>query len=132
MRAQIDQCSKVHGQLTKEAAMGQGFDRHLYGLRHMAKIHGIAEPALYSDQAHKLINHNILSTSTLSSPALMLGGFGPVTHDGYGIGYSIQDEFLGTVFTNYPEHTNGPEFVDCLRESFDEITNIVELSPKTK
>ncbi|XP_037051225.1 carnitine O-palmitoyltransferase 2, mitochondrial [Bradysia coprophila] len=130
LRAQIDQCSKVHGQLTKEAAMGQGFDRHLFGLRHMAKINGIEEPALYSDDAYKIINHNIMSTSTLSSTGLMLGGFGPVTQDGYGIGYSIQDEFLGTVFTNYHEHTNGSEFVDCLRESFDEITNIVKLSSK--
>lgn len=111
--------------------MGQGFDRHLYGLRHMAKVNGIAEPTLYSDESYKIINHNVMSTSTLSSTGLMLGGFGPVTKDGYGIGYSIQDEFLGTVFTNYHEHTNGTEFVDCLRESFDEITNIVKLSPKT-
>lgn len=111
--------------------MGQGFDRHLYGLRHMAQINGISEPKLYSDDAYKTINHNIMSTSTLSSTGLMLGGFGPVTRDGYGIGYSIQDDFLGTVFTNYHEHTNGTEFVDCLRESFDEITNIVKLSPKS-
>lgn len=130
LRAQIDVCSKVHGQLTKEAAMGQGFDRHLYGLRHMAKLNGIAEPSLYEDDAYKFINHNIMSTSTLSSTGLMIGGFGPVTHDGYGIGYSIQDEFLGTVFTNYPKHTNGTDFVGCLRESFDEIKNIVEQSPK--
>ncbi len=61
LRAQIDQCSKVHAQLTKEAAMGQGFDRHLYGLRHMAKINGIA------DDAYKVINHNIMSTSTFAS-----------------------------------------------------------------
>lgn len=111
--------------------MGQGFDRHLYGLRHTAKMNGIAEPALYSDDAYKIINHNIISTSTLSSPGIMLGGFGPVVKDGYGLGYSIQDEFLGTVFTNYHEHTNGSEFVDCLRESFDEITNIVKSTPKT-
>lgn len=130
LRAQIDQCSKVHAQLTKEAAMGQGFDRHLFGLRHMAKVNGLADPALYSDDAYKFINHNILSTSTLSSSGLMLGGFGPVTNAGYGIAYSIQDEFLGTIFTNYHEYTNGTEFVDCLRESFDEITNIVKSSPK--
>ncbi|KAJ6640999.1 Carnitine O-palmitoyltransferase 2, mitochondrial [Pseudolycoriella hygida] len=131
LRSQIDQCSKIHGQLTKEAAMGQGFDRHLFGLRHMARTNGIGEPALYADDAYKTINHNILSTSTLASPALMLGGFGPVVQDGYGIGYSIQDEFLGTVFTNYAKHTNGSEFVDCLREAFNEITNIVQSVPKT-
>lgn len=86
LRAMIDVCSKVHGNLTKEAAMGQGFDRHLYGLRHMAKVHGLPEPALYQDSAFAQINHNIMSTSTLSAPGLYYGAFGPVVKDGFGIG----------------------------------------------
>lgn len=86
MRLLIDECSKKHGELTKEAAMGQGFDRHLFALRHMAKCHGHPIPDLYNDSSYGMINHNVLSTSTLSSPALLAGGFGPVVSDGYGIG----------------------------------------------
>lgn len=86
LRAMIDVCSKVHGILTKEAAMGQGFDRHLFGLKHMANIHNLPIPDLYKDSAFALINYNIMSTSTLSSPGLYAGAFGPVVKDGFGIG----------------------------------------------
>lgn len=110
----IADCSKVHGQLTKEAAMGnrlsflkshktctlrkesfntfpialgQGFDRHLFALKYLAQQQSLPVPALYKDPAYAAINHNILSTSTLGSPAVELGGFAPVVRDGYGLGY---------------------------------------------
>ena len=70
----------VHG-------LGQGFDRHLFALKYLAQQHSLPIPALYQDPAYAAINHNILSTSTLGSPAVELGGFAPVVHDGYGIGY---------------------------------------------
>ncbi|TMW44807.1 hypothetical protein DOY81_010114 [Sarcophaga bullata] len=90
LRYLIDQCSTTHGQLTKEAAMGQGFDRHLFALKHTAVINNKAIPELYNSVAFKRINHNIISTSTLSSDALLAGSFGPVVRDGLGIGYSIK------------------------------------------
>ena len=68
---------------------GQGFDRHLLGLKQIAMEKGEL-PALYKDPAYSIINHNILSTSTLTSPALLFGGFAPVVPDGYGIGESSQ------------------------------------------
>ena len=40
----------------------------------------------YSDASYQKMNHIILSTSTLSSPAVQIGGFCPVVPDGYGIG----------------------------------------------
>ena len=40
----------------------------------------------YSDASYQKMNHVILSTSTLSSPAVQIGGFCPVVPDGYGIG----------------------------------------------
>lgn len=86
LRAMIDECSRRHGALTKEAAMGQGFDRHLFGLRHAAGVAGLEVPALYGDEAYALLNHNLMSTSTLSSPGLHVGAFGPVVADGFGIG----------------------------------------------
>lgn len=85
LRSMIQTCSKVHGNLTKEAAMGQGFDRHLFVLKHIAQTQGMHIPSIYNDPAYNSLNHNIISTSTLSSPAVQAGGFGPVVSDGYGI-----------------------------------------------
>lgn len=65
---------------------GQGFDRHLLGLKLTAAERGGQLPALYQDPAYTLINHNILSTSTLSNPAILIGGFAPVVPDGFGVG----------------------------------------------
>ncbi|XP_032794300.2 carnitine O-palmitoyltransferase 2, mitochondrial [Daphnia magna] len=125
LRAMITDCSKVHGQLTKEAAMGQGFDRHLFALKYLAQQQSLPIPALYQDPAYAAINHNILSTSTLGSPAVELGGFAPVAHDGYGIGYSIQDNRLGAVVTTYPPHRNGSDFVSCLESAFRRIEDVL-------
>lgn len=127
LRNLVVACSAVHGQLIKEAAMGQGFDRHLFGLRHIGEKKGIAADALYSDDSYKTLNCNILSTSSLASPGLYNGGFGPVEKNGYGIGYCILDIGLGTLVTNYKSERNGSEFADALRESYDDLKSILEL-----
>lgn len=67
LREKIDKCSAKHNVLTKEAAMGQGFDRHLFGLRNIAEENGLKVDDLFKDSAYARMNHNILSTSTLSS-----------------------------------------------------------------
>lgn len=65
---------------------GQGFDRHLFAMKHMLLERNGSLPDLYLDPAYAKLNHIILSTSTLSSPALVIGGFAPVVPNGYGIG----------------------------------------------
>ncbi|KAK0173491.1 hypothetical protein PV328_006680 [Microctonus aethiopoides] len=122
------ECSKAHNALTKEAAMGQGFDRHLFALKKQWEISNDKNkiPAIFSDPAYAKINHNILSTSTLSSPEVMAGGFGPVVDDGYGIGYMIQDHRLGSVVTSYHEHRDATDYIGYLKSSFDDIHRILK------
>lgn len=85
LKSMISECSKVHSQLTREAAMGQGFDRHLFALKKFAeKTNTLAN--IFEDPEYAHLNNIILSTSTLSSPAIFAGGFGPVVKDGLGIG----------------------------------------------
>lgn len=122
----IVKCSETHGRLIKEAAMGNGFDRHLFGLKYTAQVNKIPLDPIYEHIAYRKINCNILSSSTLTSNGLYAGGFGPTEVNGYGIGYNIQDEFLGTIVTNYAKQKNGSEFVDCLRESYDDIRKVLE------
>ncbi|KAK9497585.1 hypothetical protein O3M35_004284 [Rhynocoris fuscipes] len=120
MIEKIKKCSNIHGQLVKEAAMGQGFDRHLFALRVIAEKKGKV-PQLYKDPAFIKFNHYILSTSTLNSDALMLGAFGPVVPDGYGIGYSIWNDRLGSIVSNYRQNTDGKVFVDCLKNALSDL-----------
>nr|XP_003707949.1 PREDICTED: carnitine O-palmitoyltransferase 2, mitochondrial [Megachile rotundata] len=121
----IMNCSKVHNKLTKEAVMGQGFDRHLFALKHISERSNARKPAIFADPAYENINHNILSTSTLSDPAICAGGFGPAVNNGYGIGYMIQDERLGAVVTCYKNNCNVNEYVNCLKQAFESIHQIM-------
>ncbi|XP_020368798.2 carnitine O-palmitoyltransferase 2, mitochondrial [Rhincodon typus] len=125
LRAMINECSKYHGQLTKEAAMGQGFDRHLFALRYLAKSKGISLPELFQDPSYIQINHNILSTSTLSSPAVQLGGFAPVVPDGFGVGYGVHDHWIGCSISSYPAR-DPKEFLKCLNKSLNDIFDVLE------
>ncbi|XP_069693874.1 carnitine O-palmitoyltransferase 2, mitochondrial [Periplaneta americana] len=126
LAAMIKKCSEVHVKLTKEAAMGQGFDRHLFGLRLMAERAGEKLPALFQDPAFAALNHYIISTSTLVAPAVRAGGFGPVVKDGFGVAYTVWDERLGSVVTSYPPARDGPGYIDCLRYAYDNIFQIME------
>lgn len=125
LRGLIQKCSALHGELTKNAAMGQGFDRHLFGLRHTAEINGKPKPELFLDPAYAMINYNIISTSTLASPNIVLGAFGPVVADGYGVAYGIQDNSLGCVVSSYKPHKNNRDFVQALQDAYRQIEGVL-------
>lgn len=125
LKNMIMECSKVHGNLTKEAAMGQGFDRHLFAMRKLAEAEGGQMPDLYTDPAYSNINHNILSTSTLPSTAMSFGGFAPVVTDGFGVGYQIQDDRLGIAISSYPPHRDGAGFIECADKAYKIIHDVL-------
>uniref|UniRef100_A0A1A7XBF5 Carnitine O-palmitoyltransferase 2, mitochondrial n=1 Tax=Iconisemion striatum TaxID=60296 RepID=A0A1A7XBF5_9TELE len=128
LRAMLIECSKYHGQLTREAAMGQGFDRHLFALRYLSTSKGQALHDLFTDPAYAAINHNILSTSTLTSPAVSLGGFAPVVPDGFGVGYGVHDDWMGCNVSSYPAR-NVHEFLQCVHKSLEDIFSVLEGKP---
>ncbi|XP_051930293.1 carnitine O-palmitoyltransferase 2, mitochondrial [Hippocampus zosterae] len=121
----LRQCSAYHGQLTKEAAMGQGFDRHLFALRNLSASAGRRPHELYADPAYAAINHNILSTSTLSSPAVGLGGFAPVVPDGLGVGYGVHDDWIGCNVSGYPAR-DVSRFLRCVERSLRDIFAVLD------
>ena len=60
-----------HTRISREAADGMGFDRHLFALRGLAASRGGApEPALFTDPTYAAVSGNELSTST-ACPACM-------------------------------------------------------------
>merc|ERR1712226_1091332 len=126
MQAALAECSKIHGALTVDAAKGKGWDRHLFGLKTIAAREGGSLPDIFTDPAYAAINHNILSTSTLSSPAVLIGGFAPVVPDGYGVGYGTEDDMLGLNVTSYHANTDVNGFLECVNESFDDMYEVLE------
>ncbi|DAZ93653.1 TPA: hypothetical protein N0F65_012861 [Lagenidium giganteum] len=126
---------KKHGELTKNGVMGQGCDRHLFGLKAMAGIGGMDLPELFTLPSAQIMGRIILSTSTLSSPCLEGGSFGPVNDDCYGIGYGIEKE--GSKFQLSSYRKDLPQLRELLIESMLEMEQLLAttasmVSPATK
>ena len=66
----------------------------------------------------------ILSTSTLSSPALLAGGFGPVGPNCYGIGYGITDESARCAVSSYVGR-DGARFAELVGEAYADLRDLV-------
>ena len=83
----LKKCSLKHVSLCREAAQGQGFDRHLFAMRVLNRWGGKDELDLFTDPSWAKMSTIELSTSTVGSPALQYYlGFGAVSPKGYGIG----------------------------------------------
>uniref|UniRef100_A0A915ETU4 Choline/carnitine acyltransferase domain-containing protein n=1 Tax=Ditylenchus dipsaci TaxID=166011 RepID=A0A915ETU4_9BILA len=119
-------CSDVHSQLVKEGAMGQGFDRHLLGLKITAKRLNRPLPTFLQDKTYEKMNNFVLSTSTLSTDTIVFGGFGPVVPDGFGIGYNVVGSKLGAVVSSYKSKRDANKFCESLANSLDVIKNVLE------
>ncbi|XP_044770452.1 carnitine O-palmitoyltransferase 2, mitochondrial isoform X2 [Neomonachus schauinslandi] len=118
-------CSEAFVREPSQHSAGQGFDRHLFALRYLAAAKGIVLPELYLDPAYGQINHNILSTSTLTSPAVNIGGFAPVVPDGFGIAYAVHDNWIGCNVSSYPGR-NAREFLQCVEKALEDIFDAIE------
>lgn len=97
----------------------------MFSLRYLAASKGIPLPDVYQDQAYAQLNHNILSTSTLSSPAVNMGGFAPVVPDGFGVAYGVHDDWIGCNTSSYPAR-NVHEFLQCVHKSLEDIFHVLE------
>jgi carnitine O-palmitoyltransferase 2 len=126
IREILEACSKKHFELTKNAAMGQGCDRHLFALKNMAERRGGEVPAIFSDKSYSDGTHYVLSTSTLYGDYFSGGGFGPVVPDGFGVGYGYVDDLLGIFLSNFKPHRNGKDFIRAFEQSLDEIHQVLE------
>eukprot|EP01097_Dermamoeba_algensis_P002832 TRINITY_DN2124_c0_g1_i1.p1 TRINITY_DN2124_c0_g1~~TRINITY_DN2124_c0_g1_i1.p1 ORF type:complete len:119 (-),score=42.83 TRINITY_DN2124_c0_g1_i1:56-376(-) len=103
--------------------MGKGVDRHLFALLQLSKATE-STPAIFRDPSYAVMGENILSTSTLISPYLSGGGFGPVHSNGYGVGYGVEDEKCGFAISSYGLKTK--EFVSHIKESLHDIKSVLD------
>nr|XP_054752153.1 uncharacterized protein LOC129257779 [Lytechinus pictus] len=87
-------------------------------------------PAIFADPAYSFINHIILSTSTLSEPAILIGGSAPVVPNGLGIGYTASDDSVGCHVTSYPDSLTGSNFVSCVADCWIDIHDVLSRTNK--
>ncbi|KAH9080431.1 acyltransferase ChoActase COT CPT [Lactarius deliciosus] len=118
-----------HAQYSVWAADGQGVDRHLFGLKKVLN-EGEALPEIYKDPAFSRSSHWELSTSQLSSQYLDGWGYGEVVPDGYGLSYSIGDEYIRWTITSLK--LDSEEFKACLADAATETRRMMERARQTE
>jgi carnitine O-acetyltransferase len=88
----------------------------------MASLHQM--PALFSDPGWEKINSTVLSTSNCGNPSLRHFGFGPVSGDGFGIGYIIKDDSISICASS--KHRQTQRFIDSIENYFNEIRRLLK------
>jgi carnitine O-palmitoyltransferase 2 len=119
-------CSK-HFVITRDALMGQGLDRHLFALNHFAQAEG-RSPSIFTDPSWDTMKDIRLSTSTLASPALDGGGFGPVSRTAYSVGYGAADRGMQFNIMSYALDNKG--FAENARKAMEQIKAVMPLTAK--
>lgn len=143
----LRKCSGVHSTLVKECSLGQGFDRHLFGLICTAKRLNRPYPRFFINNVYERMSQFILSTSTLSTDTIYFGGFGPVVPNGYGIAYNVTDEKIGFAVSTYKvlykkwvistfhffkDKRNATKFCAELDVALNKIRNVIEAGINSK
>jgi carnitine O-palmitoyltransferase 2 len=122
--AHLRAAADKHSTLAREAVLGQAFDRHLFALNRLVAERSMTPLALAESSEYSGINENILSTSTLASPAISGGGFGPAAAEGFGVGYSLTAADAGFSVTSYRPDLD--QFIAELHRALDECRRLLK------
>lgn len=108
-----------HKKYVSQAVQGYGIDRHLLGLKLIAKENGIPVPELYSDEGYVKSSTYRLSTSQVASIYDAFMCYGPLTMDGYGCCYSPRnnDIWFGLSSMRSDKDTSTALFKNSLQEA---------------
>ncbi len=120
----LREATKFHSQKVRESMAGKGVDRHLYALQCIGEKRGLPTHEFFQSKAWRALNHTVISTSNCGNPALRLFGFGPVTYDGFGIGYIIKDNAIQYSISS--KHRQTRRYAHTIRETLCEIGNLLE------
>ena len=80
-------------------------------------------PEIFRDGGWPTLGTTILSTSNCGNPALRLFGFGPVSPDGFGLGYIIKDDGLSVCASS--KHLQTRRFLDTLKGYLEEVQRVL-------
>ncbi|KAI5955597.1 YAT1 [Candida jiufengensis] len=138
----LNQACKAHSNQTRLCSNGEGVDRHLYAIfclwKRLLGNDDIPQfitnlPSIFEDSGWDKLNNTIISTSNCGNPALRLFGFGPVTANGFGIGYIIKDDSISfCVGSKYRQTQRFLVTLNSYLQEIQKIWKIVETSKKLK
>eukprot|EP00164_Ancoracysta_twista_P006619 GFYU01009248.1.p1 GENE.GFYU01009248.1~~GFYU01009248.1.p1 ORF type:complete len:169 (-),score=29.91 GFYU01009248.1:82-588(-) len=114
----------AHVRTVRLCTEGKGCDRILYALQCLSVDEGLPMPEIFTDKAWGVLNTTILSTSNCGSTALRMFGFGPVSQQGFGLGYIIKDHSFQICVTS--KHRQTDRFFDALKDALLEMRDICE------
>lgn len=103
-----------HAAITKPRSSSIGIRDHLKQI-----------PEIFADAGWDKLNNTVLSTSNCGNPALRLFGFGPVSANGFGLGYIIKDDSISICAAS--KHRQTERFLVTLESYLDEIYRIFKL-----
>lgn len=76
-------------------------------------------PSIFADHGWDKLNTTIISTSNCGNPSLKLFGFGPVSENGFGLGYIIKDNSIAICASS--KHRQTSRLMSNLEATFDEV-----------
>ncbi|KAI0464720.1 hypothetical protein LJB42_002343 [Komagataella kurtzmanii] len=79
-------------------------------------------PSIFADSGWDKLNNTILSTSNCGNPSLKLFGFGPVSPNGFGLGYIIKENSISICASS--KHRQTDRFLDTLNGYLTEFEKI--------
>jgi carnitine O-acetyltransferase len=85
-------------------------------------------PEIFADNGWDKLNNTIISTSNCGNPSLRLFGFGPVSANGFGIGYILKDDSISICASS--KHRQTQRFLVTLNSYLLEIQNIWKQAQK--
>jgi len=94
----------AHVNYTNEAMDFKAVDRHLLGLKLIARENGIHTPEIFQDKSFGYAMHFRLSTSQVASKFPACLSFGPVVPDGYGCCYNPMENAILYCVSAYKSH----------------------------
>jgi len=94
----------------------------------VANPHESKDAAMFADSAWDKLNTTIISTSNCGNPALRMFGFGPVSGDGFGIGYIIKEDSISVCVSS--KHRQTKRYVDTLNSYLQEVRHLLRQTNK--
>ena len=86
-------------------------------------------PELFADSGWERLNTTVLSTSNCGNPSLRHFGFGPVSAEGFGIGYIIKDDSISVCMSS--KHRQTKRFIDSLESYLLEMRKLIRSVQRT-
>ncbi|MBU2580837.1 MAG: choline/carnitine O-acyltransferase [Alphaproteobacteria bacterium] len=117
-----------HAKRGKEASAAQACDRHLLGLRLIAREAGLSElPGFFSQEI--FTRGWELSTAQLPMQVGFVNHFGAVCPEGYGIGYIIKPDHININVTSFHSHpnTDSSRFLGEITRALHDMRAVLEL-----